>query len=102
MLLQLDDKFRIVVDSSKQNYILEKLEDILDKKTKEVNRQDWILCGYHGNSMRSVLLQYRNESLINSNLETINNILDRLNEIERTIEKAVKQENIKLDVKSDD
>jgi tetrahydromethanopterin S-methyltransferase subunit G len=102
MLLQLDDKFRVVVDSSKQNFILEKLDDILDKKTKEVVRQDWILCGYHGNSLRSVLLQYRNVSLISDDkLETINDVFDRLNEIERTIEKVVKSENIKLAANND-
>jgi hypothetical protein len=96
-MLQLDNNFRVLVDSSKQNFILEKLDDIVDKKTKEVVRRDWVLCGYHGNSMRSVLLQYRNEALITDNkLETLNDVLDKLNEVEKTIVKVVKQENIKL------
>jgi hypothetical protein len=103
MLLQLDEKFRVVVDSSKQNYILEKLDDIIDKKTKEVARQDWLTIGFHGNSLRSVLLQYRNVSLISDDkLETLHNVLDRLNEIESTIKTVVKQENIKLVTKSDE
>jgi RNA binding exosome subunit len=102
MLLQLDGNFKITCDSSKQNLQLEMLQDVLDKKTKEVVRKDWNVIGFHGNSMRSVLLQYKNECLVNSQLESINDVLDRLNEIDRTIDTVVKRENIRLETKSDD
>jgi RNA binding exosome subunit len=102
-MLQLDDNFRIVTDSSLQNYILEKLSAVIDKKTREVVRSEWNVCGYHGNSMRSVLHQYLRESLITDyKLETLHNVLDRLNEIENIILKVVKQENFKLAAKQDD
>jgi hypothetical protein len=102
-MLQLDDHFRVSVDSSRQNFQLEQLQDVKDKKSKEVVRQEWSLIGFHGNSMRSVLLQYMKESLITDDkLETIHNVLDRLNEIENTIVKVVKKENIKLVAKQND
>jgi hypothetical protein len=102
-MLQLDDHFRVSVDSSRQNFQLEQLQDVKDKKSKEVVRQEWSLIGFHGNSMRSVLLQYMKESLITDDkLETIHNVLDRLNEIENTIVKVVKKENIKLAAKQND
>ena len=102
-MLVLDDRFRVSTDSSLQNFQLEKLSDIKDKSTKEVVRQDWGIIGYHGNSMRSVLNQYVKESLIgDSKLEKINDVLDRLHEVEKTIIKVVKAENFKLEVKKDD
>lgn len=101
-MLVLDDRFRVSTDSSLQNFQLEKLTDIKDKSTKEVVRQDWLLIGFHGNSMRSVLNQYVKESLINDQkLEKVNDILDRLNEVEKTIIKVVKAENFKLVTKDD-
>lgn len=103
MRLKLDDHFVVTVDSSKQNFQLEQLQDVIDKKTREVVRQEWVVCGFHGNSMRSVLLQYVKESLITEDkLEKINDVLDRLNEIENTIVKVVKQGNFQLVAQSDD
>lgn len=102
MLLQLDDLFRISCDSSKQNFQLEKLIDIEDRKSKEI-KQEWKIIGFHGNSLGSVLKQYRNESLITADkLETLHNVLDALNEIDKTINKVVKRENIKLAAKEND
>jgi hypothetical protein len=103
MLLQIDDNFRVVTDSSLQNYILEHLTDVIDKKTRENVRQDWIVQGYHGASMRSVLIQYRNLALITDDkLKTLHNVLDKLNKVEQTIERVVTKENIKLESKQDD
>lgn len=102
-MLQLDDKFRVSTDSSLQNYQLEQLIDVKEKKSKEIVRSEWTIVGYHGNSMKSVLHQYVRESLITDNkLAAIHNVLDRLNEIENTIVKVVKQENFKLAAKQDD
>lgn len=102
MILQLDDKFKITTDSSLQNYQLEQLTDIIDKKTREVVRKDWIIQGFHGNSMRSVLIQYTKQALITEdNLETLHNVLDKLNEIDQTIDRVVKKENIRMDNKND-
>jgi hypothetical protein len=96
MLLQLDDQFKVTCDSSRQNWQLEQLQEVNDKKNGGT-KFEWNNIGFHGNSLRSVLLQYRNVSLINDDkLETLNDVLDKLNEIERTIVKVVKQENIKL------
>jgi hypothetical protein len=65
-------------------------------------KQEFKVIGYHGNSMRSVLLQYKKESLFaEDDLKTINQVLDKLIEIERTIETVVSRENIKLVVQND-
>jgi hypothetical protein len=102
MMLQLDSNHRVSVDSSRQNFQLEQLQEITDRKTKET-KLEWGIVGFHGNSLRSVLIQYRNVSLISDDkLETLHSVLDRLNEIERTIKTVVKQENIKLVTKSDE
>lgn len=103
MLLQIDSNFRVTTDSSLQNYLLEKLQNVIDKKTREVVRKDWGIIGYHGNSMRSVLLQYKKEALIaEDNLETLHSVLDKLNEIDQTIDRVIKKENIKMETKKDD
>jgi hypothetical protein len=96
MILKLDDHFKITTDSSKQNFQLEQLSEVTDRKTKET-KLEWSIIGFHGNSLRSVLLQYRNVSLITDDkLETLHSVLDKLSEIERTIVNVVKQQNIKL------
>jgi hypothetical protein len=102
-VLVLDDKFRVSVDSSKQNFQLEMLQPIVDKKTREVVRHEFGIIGFHGNSMRSVLSQYVKQSLINDDkLENIDSVLDRLNEVEKTIIKVAKTGNFTLDVKNND
>lgn len=101
MLLQLDDKFRVTADSSRQNWQLEALEDIKDKKTQAI-KQDWRIVGYFGGNLKALLNRYKNEALINSNFSTLDNVLDKLQEIDRTISSRVKKENIKLDIKSDE
>jgi hypothetical protein len=95
MLLQLDDKFKITTDSSLQNFQLEKLESITDRKTKEI-KHEWKIIGYFGNNLKSVLRRYTDESLLDLENVTLHSVLDKLNEIEKTIETIVKKENIKL------
>lgn len=98
MLIQIDDSFRVTIDSSKQNLQLEKLTEIKDKKTSGT-KKEWLILGYHGLSLRSVLLHYKNEALLDDKLETINNVVDKLNEIDNTIVRLVK--NIKLETQND-
>lgn len=102
MLLQLDDQYKVTCDSSKQNFILEKLVDVIDKKSREVVRKEYQIIGYHGNSFRSVLKKYAADSLIESEPSSYQQVIDKLNDLERTIDRVVKRENIKLEVKSDD
>lgn len=87
MLLQLDSKHRVIVDSSCQNYLLEQLQEIKNKKNDEI-KLEWINIGFHGLSLKSVLHQYKNNAIANSDVESINELLDRLNEIDLTIQKV--------------
>lgn len=100
MELILDDKFKITTDSSLQNYILWKLETIKDKKTKET-RQDYISLGFFGHNLSSLLKRYKDESLIDLENTTIEKVLDKLNELDMSIDKIVKAAKIKLVSKDD-
>lgn len=101
MLLQLDSKHRVTIDSSCQNYILESLDEVKDKKTGDI-KHEWNGLGFHGLSLRSVLHQYKNHDLAVSELETLNDVLDRLNEIDNTIQKvATKFKEFKLVTSND-
>jgi hypothetical protein len=100
MELILDDKFKITTDSSLQNYILWKLENITNKKTKET-KQDYITIGYFGHNLSSLLKRYKNESLIDLENTTIEKVLDKLNEVDTRIDKVVKAAKIKM-VSNDD
>lgn len=101
-MLKLDDKFVITKDKSEQNFQLEKLFDVKNKETGEI-KHEWKIIGYHGNSITSVLKQYKNEAIISDDeLESIHNILDKLKEIDRTIDRVVKRENIKLNGNNND
>jgi hypothetical protein len=101
MLLQIDESFRISLDSSHQNLQLEQLQEIKDKNTGE-SKFNWVIVGYHGNSLRSILLQYKNETLLDDQLETINDVIDKLNYIDKTIKELVKSVKLNLDVVSVD
>jgi hypothetical protein len=95
MELILDDKFKVSTDSSLQNYILWKLEDITDKKTKET-RQDYISLGFFGHNFSSLLKRYKDESLIDLENTTIEKVLDKLTEVDKRIDKIVKVAKLKL------
>jgi hypothetical protein len=100
MELILDDKFKVETDSSLQNYILFKLEDIKDKKTGNV-RQGWIQIGFFGHNFGSLLKRYKDESLIDLENTTIEKVLEKLNEVDKHIDKIVKAAKLKL-VSNDD
>jgi hypothetical protein len=100
MELILDDKFKVTTDSSLQNYILWKLETIKDKKTKET-RQDYISLGFFGHNFKALLKRYVAESLIDLENTTLEKVLDKLNELDKHIDKIVKAAKLKL-VSNDD
>lgn len=95
MLLQLDETYRITVDASKQNFQLERLENVVRKIDKEVVRQQYNIIGYHGSNLKSVLNQYKKDALItDDSINDISAILHKLDKIDKTIHVVVKHENI--------
>lgn len=102
-MITLDDKFKVTTDSSLQNFQLEKLEDVKNKQSGDIVRQEYKIIGFHGNSIKSVLHQYAKEAVIDDvQLETLHNVLDKLKEIDQTIDRVAKKLNIKLETKQDD
>lgn len=92
MLLQLDDEYRITND--KHNYILQKYEDVIDRKTKEVVSKEWKDYGYFGTSLTSAIKKYVNEKIKDSDTLEVKELLAKLDELKLHIEKTVKRENI--------
>lgn len=97
MELQLDEDYKLTTDSSKQNFILMKYEEIRDKKTKEVVRKDWVEAGYHGLSIKSVLLQYAKLTQINLEDSTISQLVDSINNLTKHIDKVAQQIKVKFE-----
>ena len=99
--IQLDNTFKVTYES--QNWTLYRDEDTLDIKTKEYTGNfKWKNVGYFGDNFDQVLKRYVRESINDAAISSIHDVLDRLNEIDRNIEKIVKKENIKLVVKEND
>lgn len=86
-MLILDERYRVVVDSSHQNYILEKYEEVINRETKE-SKMVWQGIGFHGLSLRSVLNQYNKQLLADevasANIEASQLSL-KLDELEKQI-----------------
>lgn len=102
MLLTIDDEFRVTSDAARLNFQLERWTPVENRKTKDITYQ-WIIEGFHGGSLRSVLLQYSKLTVMNDDKEMmVNELLDKLTEIDKTIVEVVKRENIKLASKSND
>jgi hypothetical protein len=101
-MIQLDEHFRITIDPSKQNFMLEKLEEIKDKKNGGT-KKEWLNLGYFGSNFSSILKRYKNEAILNEEQDIhINEILDRLVEMDNHIDKYVKSAQIKLVSKNND
>jgi DNA-directed RNA polymerase sigma subunit (sigma70/sigma32) len=96
LFLQLDKEYRITTD--KYNFILERLEDVIDRKTREVKGKEWKDVGYFGSNIKATLNKYVVEKVKKEEHKDINKLIDKLDEIERTIIRVVKRENIKLEV----
>lgn len=93
MILQLDDKHKI--SSDKFNFVLEKLEDITDRKTGET-KQQWKDVGYFGHNLEYALKRYIIEVVRHEDKTDANKLYKKLNDLENTIKTVVKKENIKL------
>jgi hypothetical protein len=57
-MLQLDKNYRITLDSSRQNFLLERLSEIKERDTGNV-KYEYVTTGFHGLSLRSVLHSYK-------------------------------------------
>jgi hypothetical protein len=94
MLLQLDEEYRVVA-SDKLNYTLEKLEETIDLKTKQpTGNFVYKVVGHYGLQLNHALKRYANEKIRDSGETTLHELIDRLNELSRHIDKVVKKENI--------
>jgi hypothetical protein len=82
----------------KLNFILEKYEETIDLKTKQPNGNfKWKHVGYF--NFNQALKRYVTESIRDMDKATIQQVLDKLNQIDEHIERIVKKENVKLIVK---
>jgi hypothetical protein len=94
MLLQLDEEYRVVA-SDKLNYSLEKYEEVIDIKSKlPTGERKWKVLGHYGFQLNHALKRYANEKIRDSGETTHHELIDRLNELSRHIDKVVKKENI--------
>lgn len=91
----LDEKYQVTVDP--RNFILQKLEDVTDKKTKEVVRQDYKNVGYFW-KFEHLLERYATERIREQENTSIEEVKELILSLHRTIERVVKKESIKLDV----
>ena len=92
--MQLDEEYKVTVDP--MNFRLEKLEDIQDRKTGEM-KQEYKTYGYFGR-FEHLLKTYANEKIRQQGSTSIDELVDLIGNLHRTIEKVVKKENIKLNV----
>ena len=92
MNLILDERFRI--SSDKHNFILEKYEDVEDRKTGEI-KQVWKDAGYYG-SIEPILNRYTKERVRDSEASSVDDLIIELKEIKLHINNIVKRENITL------
>lgn len=94
MLLQLDGEFRCTSD--KYNWILERYEPVRDRKTKEITGYEWKQLGFFGTNLSPAIKKYVNEKIRDEDNLQVNELLDRLNELSRHIDKVVKKSNIEF------
>lgn len=94
MKLTLDDRFRVYSDP--RNFILEKLEDVKDRKTGDV-KQEWKTVGFFGR-FEHLLNTYKNESIRNMEDTSLSEIEKLYLKLDQTIKDVVKRENITLEL----
>ncbi|MBD1379072.1 hypothetical protein [Metabacillus arenae] len=96
MELKLDERFSI--KSDKLNFILQRFDDIKDKSTGEVIKQDWKDIGYYGD-LSHAIKRYASEKIKEIDSVEVNELNNKLEELKIHIEKVVKKENIILKIK---
>ena len=94
MKLTLDKRFRVYTDP--RNFILEKLEYVIDRKTGEV-KEEWRNAGYFGR-FEHLLNTYANESLRSLEDTSLAEIKETIVNLQQNIEKVVRKEGIKLEL----
>ena len=95
MILKLDDTYRIISD--KLNWVLQRYEDVMDRKTKEpTGVKQWKDVGYFGGNISNAIKKYVNEYIRDQGTLHIDELLSKLSLIEKQIDKVVRQQNIKL------
>lgn len=80
----LDDDYRIAKDA--HQYLLQEKKMGLTGKSKD--KEIWKSLTYHG-SVASALKKYMNIQIGNSNIGSINDLLHRIREIEKHIDKVL-------------
>lgn len=94
MLLQLDEEYRVVA-SDKLNYSLEKHEETIDLKTKlPTGNYTWKVLGHYGIHLNHALKRYVTEKIRDEEDTSVHELIDKLNELYKHIDKVVKKENI--------
>jgi protein subunit release factor A len=90
-MLVLDENYKVTLDSSVQNYQLEKHIDVKDKQSGEYKKK-WDIIGSHGLSLKSVLYQYKNnrlaDGIIEENVE-VNHLIDVIEQLDTYIRSIV-------------
>ncbi len=58
-VLQIDETYRIRSCKARLNWILQRYEDVMDKKTKEPSgKKEWKDLGYYGGNIGTALKRY--------------------------------------------
>jgi hypothetical protein len=96
-MLILDENYKVTLDSSVQNYQLEKYIDVTDRKTGDLKKK-WDIIGSHGLSLKSVLYQYKNNRLadgvVEENVE-VNQLIKAVEQLDTYIRSIVYKHNDK-------
>lgn len=90
---------RYVVKADKYNFVLWKLEDVKDKETGEI-KQKWKDIAFYS-QLSFALKRYASEKIKEENKLNIKDLVVKLKELEKHIEKVVKKENVVLYIKED-
>lgn len=98
MILDLDENYRIITDKTNQNFILQYFEEKIDVKTKELTgERDWKDKGYYGGQIKWALNKYLTLKIMYQNEVDVKRLISKIEEVEKTILRVVKRENIKLE-----
>jgi hypothetical protein len=103
VILNLDERYRAKTDNGNMNWILEFHEDVRDKQTKKIKGREWKHLGYHGRHLNHAVKQYAGHYLMNFGEECdVNELLDKLKELEDHVDKVVKRQNITFELKKEE